>query len=1019
MFLDYQVEYVYTVETNTVVWHSTDGCFQDPYSIVVDRPIDITSITSLPASQPESYPCYATSTMADKEKKKTFSIGRDAKREVRRALRESTNPEETIQNFQKTRSLHSMFAQAFGTIPQHAVKEEKQGRDDKEVESLDTDSVLTFLTHLGVSQHEVHKRIADQLQKQLEDEIRRANHQEALLNLLRNSWRYATKVPELRPILWAILKQLGDRTPLPMLQALGERESDGKLKHPEIFRPLPPLLKRLVWEADWDKKVPIEMEKSVNDPKQYLKVVQSTLLYETVHPLVENYCSTEVLVENAGKFFATSANERRILTTQRRALASTAAATSKSTISSTTTTALLGKAASGTTPSSSSETLLSSGKAVSQIRQLLGDTASGTASYRPKSLHAVLSMLMARHGAQAPKILTGCHLHCTLVADILLSAGGPLPKIYSNVHTLARILDDAVRNGQFTDSDLVKVQKTLKQIYEGELAEEEKDGKGTENKSKKKNSDGTNSSEESDDEESKKNVPTTFLKRQLNRIITAGINAMKDSDPRNLFLNPVTDAIAPGYSKIIKKPMCIDMMERKIDNNAYNSIQEWDSDVRLMFKNCVDYNRGKAGQWFRMEANRQLKVYRDEILGQANNLYKKELQLRNPNDELRKRKREEEEKKKAEAVVPLPPVSKKRKIDAQDYTLSMPALASMLLADPFVVRLLLDRALRSLRIDVLKGTTLPVAHTVIPSILQLLYMAEWSTQICALRGHRYVVPDPGLVSPESVEALEAMVPYDSLRRYLPVLMHLLLEAEFDKRLSIGGDLNPVANHLPRPPLPSFTTEEGSPPMQVAVALLEGAFVHVCLPGYSQEASLSLTFNKFAQTLKELTVSVWEERAFFVSLVPIILRHKARLNRAARDSMISTWMHLLRAPENDATSNSKKQKRNGSITSAAHEYFVLLLNEWASLGNLLMPRDLLLKTSIELVETVNKTEETPGRKFAELWQAEDAKDFEAIKKQYERMLSLLPESHGLQWREAVGLEKGIKEEEPEVDKMDED
>ena len=168
--------------------------------------------------------------MADKEKKKaTFAIGRDAKREVRRALVKSSDPEKTIANFQQTRSLHSMFAQAFGTMPEYeqdkpttSTETENNAQEDtREVESLDTDSVLEFLTYLGVSQHECHKRIADSLQKELEDELRRVHKQEPLLNSLENVWRYATKVPELRPILWATLKQLGDNTPLPMLQALG------------------------------------------------------------------------------------------------------------------------------------------------------------------------------------------------------------------------------------------------------------------------------------------------------------------------------------------------------------------------------------------------------------------------------------------------------------------------------------------------------------------------------------------------------------------------------------------------------------------------------------------------------------------------------------------------------------------------------------------------------------------------------------------------------------------------------
>lgn len=956
--------------------------------------------------------------MADKSKTPSFLVGQAGKREVKKLLLRSTNPAATITNFQKTRSLHSMFARAFGTIPLHAVADGKVGEEsspsssssDNAVESLDTDSVLTFLGHLGVSRFEVHKRIQDSLQKQLEEEIRKvgSGSQEPLLNLLKNCWHPATTVPELRPILWAVLKQLGEQTPLAVLNALGERESPDsqQLKHAEIFRPLPPLLKRLVWEADWDDKVPVSKEVTVNNPKEYLKLVQSTLLHVTVQPLVDKYCATEALLESAGKFFVSASSERRVLTTQRRALTHTSTTTG-GVSAATTTTALLGKtastgAAAQSSSSSPSEPLLNSGKAVSQLRQLLGDTAGGTASYRPKLLHAFLSMLMAHHGAQAPKILTGTHLHCTLVADILLSAGGPLPKIYTHVHALARILDDSVKNGVFGDKDLIKVQETLKKIYEAEHAEEEESE--SDSKSAKKETKKKKEADEEIDAMGEETKPTTFLKRQLNRIITAGLQAMKESDPQNLFLNPVTDAIAPGYSKVIKKPMSISTMESKIENNVYNSIEEWSSDVKLMFKNCADYNQGKAGQWFRGEAGRQLKVFKDEIVPQAKRLYLVELKKRNPDDDVLKRKREDEPK--TPEIYPLPALAKKRKIiETQEFTLSMPALASMLLADPFVVRLLLDRVLRSLRIDVLRGSSIPVSHTVIPSLLQLLHMARWSTHICAVRGRRYLVPDSGMVAPEAIDALEAMIPFNTLRRYLPVVMHLSLEAELDKRIAVGGDLHSVADAFPRPPAPTVELEKDSPPYQVSVALLEGLFIHVCLPGNSQDTSLAATFTKFSNTLQQLAGTIWDERSFFVCLVPTILRYKARLNRTVRDTIISTWTAWLSTGTGTSDAEAginRKKKKKGSMTSAGHEYLVILLNEWASFGNLLLPRDLLLKVSLELVEAVNKTEITSERQFLELWKQADAKDFEPIKKQYEKMLSLFPENHSSQWKIAVGI-----------------
>ena len=961
--------------------------------------------------------------MSSKNKKiPQFSIGPKAGRDVRNALSKSNNPAQTIASYQKTRSLHSMFAKAFGTTTQYDIDENNSNGDDHNtnanVETLDTDSVLKFLGHMGVSQYYVHKRIGDALQKQLENELRKVTSEGALLHLLLNCWPYATSNAEFRPILWAVLKQLGSKTPMAVLQALAERDKKtGKLKHIEIFRPLPPLLKRLVWEADWADKVPIVKENSSSlNCKKYLQMVQTTMLYETIQPLIEKYTSTPLLIESSGKYFVNSRDERRILTTARRALTNSASVTASSSPTRAGASSLLNKSSGTAGNSSTAEALMQAGKAVSQIRNTLSDVSRGSASYRPNLLHAVLSILMAQHGTQATKstkgtssgLLSGAsHLHCTLVTDILLSTGGPLPKQYVHVHTLARLLDDAVKNGIFTDKDLMKVQQTLKLIFEAEPTEQGGQSTQDTNDASKKKKEA-----EKDEASKKKVIPNKSLIRQLNQIITAGLSNMKDSDPQTLFLNPVTDAIAPGYSKLIKRPMSIVTMENKIDNNQYHDIKDWEKDVRLMFRNCVDYNRGPTGQWFRGEAKRQLKVFTDEILPKARSLFKAEQQKRNPDEDLvaLKRKREEEAEKNRLKIQALQPGRKKRKVDPQEQSLSMTALASMLLADPFVVRILLDRVLRSLRIDTAKGVGIPAEHRVIPSIIQLLFFAQWSPQICAVRGRQFIIFDNGLELPKAMDAIESTLPYVSLRQYLPIIIHLLRDADLDKRLAVGGDLHTVAKAaLPRSEPPRITIDGENPSLpQIAMALLEGAFINVCLPGNSQDVSLSLSFAKFSKTFLELSHgNVSNEVSFFKSLVPVILRHKARLNKTVRDVIISTWLDWLK------TSTKSNQKANagpprGSVDSAAHQYLIFLLNEWASsFGNILMPRDLLLKISTEVVKVVNSTEAAPNRKMSALWNANDAEaSFAPVKAQYERLLTLLPESHASQWKEAAEIGKAV-------------
>uniref|UniRef100_A0A8C1S350 Bromodomain-containing protein 9 n=1 Tax=Cyprinus carpio TaxID=7962 RepID=A0A8C1S350_CYPCA len=62
-------------------------------------------------------------------------------------------------------------------------------------------------------------------------------------------------------------------------------------------------------------------------------------------------------------------------------------------------------------------------------------------------------------------------------------------------------------------------------------------------------------------------------------------------DPHGFFAFPVTDAIAPGYSMIIKHPMDFSTMKDKIDANEYKTITEFKADFKLMCDNAMVYNR--------------------------------------------------------------------------------------------------------------------------------------------------------------------------------------------------------------------------------------------------------------------------------------------------------------------------------------------------------------------------------------------------------------------------------------------
>lgn len=54
-------------------------------------------------------------------------------------------------------------------------------------------------------------------------------------------------------------------------------------------------------------------------------------------------------------------------------------------------------------------------------------------------------------------------------------------------------------------------------------------------------------------------------------------------DPHGFFAFPVTDAIAPGYSMIIKHPMDFGTMKEKIVSNEYKSITEFKVTGHLLY----------------------------------------------------------------------------------------------------------------------------------------------------------------------------------------------------------------------------------------------------------------------------------------------------------------------------------------------------------------------------------------------------------------------------------------------------
>jgi hypothetical protein len=62
-------------------------------------------------------------------------------------------------------------------------------------------------------------------------------------------------------------------------------------------------------------------------------------------------------------------------------------------------------------------------------------------------------------------------------------------------------------------------------------------------------------------------------------------------DKSSFFKSPVSRLIAPDYYNVVKRPMCWDMMEQKLNRHEYWDVQAFKDDVHLVLENAVLYNK--------------------------------------------------------------------------------------------------------------------------------------------------------------------------------------------------------------------------------------------------------------------------------------------------------------------------------------------------------------------------------------------------------------------------------------------
>lgn len=959
-----------------------------------------------------------------------FPCGATARKHVRLAFRNSTDACTTIIRYQRDNGLHAQFARAFGTVPVHesvagvnndvegdttianynlndhkdTVDSNKGGDEDLVVEPFDPSPALDFLSHLDVSHHEVHVRVASALRSAIEDEIQRITGpggNPALLELLKSAWQFRD-VPELRPILVCVLRRLGDRIPVLMLRRLGAKKAHTlELKNADLVGQLGPHIQRLVWEADLDAA---RSESSSIDTGR-LTLDGSTILADLIRSSVNDYVTDLSLIRAADHAFVGSVAERRYATKSRRSKDSSKAASSsvveaRSTLASMKLTKVI---AAPTTTLSDSAGECNSADAISSIKETVGN--------RPTLLGAVLDMLVSSHASSGGLMMVGAtNLTCSLVADILLSFG-QLPRSYEVLDILARLLDSAVQVGSISDTTISQIQGCLRTIFRPTRSEQ----------SDRMSYGGTKI------KLSLKPVPkpptstfpdmvddSEYQRKLIQKLVKNALISLRENDTQGLFLDPVTDEIAPGYYNIVEKSMCICTMEEKV----YTSIDDCNKDTLLIFSNCCKYNIGPAGQWFRSEAERQNKIWKEDTFPEIKSKYKVELTKRKNvlkgrskppaplafapgNTSIKvsvagERMNEAKDDKAinnltAHDVKPLPPWKCKRRNTESDIP-SVQCLASMLLADPFVMKLLIDKILRILRVDVLKSKTLPSGHPLLLSLFQLLNIARISTQLCTLHGPQYHIPDVGIR--QVLHDGEDFSPsYELTRNHLPLFAKLLLDTELDRRMVVGGDLHDayLQNILSRPAIQTKEWERISSLYDLR-AVVEAAFIHIIQPGNTNELALQHQFPRFLAALDAmLSESVLHERPFFTSLSHALLRYKTKLPNSIRDLVTGYLLRWLRVGGDISPSIA--------LCSSLHECFINLLNEWSTFGNVVLPRDKLLSLCEEAVIAASGNH--ADNYFSDIWASDNVR-FLAVKEQYMQILSIIPDTRALQWKIKVGI-----------------
>jgi len=84
--------------------------------------------------------------------------------------------------------------------------------------------------------------------------------------------------------------------------------------------------------------------------------------------------------------------------------------------------------------------------------------------------------------------------------------------------------------------------------------------------------------------------PNSKNSNSLGKVLEYLLVMLEKKDVNNFFAAPVSDAIAPGYSTIIKEPMDFSTMRLLLEEGKFTSLNQFRSSFDLICNNCMTYN---------------------------------------------------------------------------------------------------------------------------------------------------------------------------------------------------------------------------------------------------------------------------------------------------------------------------------------------------------------------------------------------------------------------------------------------